>query len=253
MRACGLKLSTRQREQFYHNMPHPFNEGVWHVVVKLLFSLDVAFLQEMGSTSKVVAVLVVWAVIVTIWMVLLSTGGSWTQCPQGRDEENRRAKFAHWSPEPADLVQQEPTELASPSDETTTSSTTTINTVLDEKLSSYFSRIMHRPPPPEWEGVGNGSREENCTVVLLAHEQDASMLYKVLIHYCRISFLQKILVVWNTNASDLPYAVRGWEHRCTASEVKFILTNDSKPSNRYLPWKKIETDCKLYPALIQAT
>ena len=196
----------------------------------------------MGSRNKVVAVLVVWAVVVTVWMVLLSTGGGWTHCRDVRAELGPEWLHApHRSPE-HEVSETEITSLKL-SDEATTNSN---STVLDEKLSTYFSRIMHRPPPPEWpwEETGNGSskEQENCTAVLLTHQKEASILIR---HYCKVHFLQKILVVWNDVDRAVPYAIRRWERRCTDSEVKVIQPSVSKPINRYLVWKDIETDCKL--------
>lgn len=195
----------------------------------------------MGSINKVVAILVVWAVMVTVWMVVLSISGSWSHCPENRARAVSPVLYnPRRSPEPVlETRLRLPTEAVSPSEAATSS----YSAVRREKLLSYFSRIMQRPSW-ELEGMSNGSsREENCTVVILTSKKKTT-LSKIISHYCKIPFLQAILVLWNDANETIPFTIRSWEHRCAMSKVKFILpTNANKPINRYFPWKEIRTDC----------
>lgn len=197
----------------------------------------------MGSINKVVAILVIWAVIVTVWMVVLSTSGSWSNCRENgarSDAESPELASLYNSrrgPEPEQVQETRlPTETVSPSEAATSSE----GTVLHEKLLGYFSRIMRRPPPADLELEEGASLEENCTVVLLTYKRSTT-LSKVISHYCKVPFIQKILVVWNDVNETIPLTVKSWQDRCG---VKFILPDANQPINRYLPWKEIETDCK---------
>jgi hypothetical protein len=207
----------------------------------------------MGSTNKVVAVLVVWALVVTVWMVLLSTGSSWSRCSNSRDDieamgvssdldlelQVYNTHILHGSPEQTKRVQ--PIAVTSQPTSSTSSATPTIS-VFEKKLSSYYSRIMQKPPPL---GVGSPrSREENCTMVLQTHYNMTEKLSKVISHYCKIQILRKILIIWNSVNRTIPFSILNWKNRCSSAKVEFVFPDTDKPVDGYSLWKQIETSCK---------
>ncbi len=160
----------------------------------------------MASINKIVAVLVIWAVCVTAWMMVLSTNGSWGNCADDQARASLRdnvepgllyaasARSAHHE-----------TTAQLPSKATTKATIATPDPVLERRL--YYSQLM-------------GSSTS-----------DPEPLFK------------RILVVWNNVNVTISPSLKIWERRCT--HLKFIFPGTNKLMNRYLPWKEIETDCKL--------
>lgn len=189
----------------------------------------------------VVTLLVVWALIVTVWMMVLSINGSWNHCTKGRENVVHQPHNLYELP----LAQ---TLAHVPSEATTTEASTTeasSDSVRKQRLAHYFSRIMHRP---DSEGVISSDSaslalEENCTGVILTYKL-ARTMSKVISHYCKVSFLQTIFVVWNNVNETIPFTLKMWETKCTSSEVKFVRPAANKLINRYLLWEEIKTNCE---------
>lgn len=169
---------------------------------------------------------------VTAWMMVLSTSGSWSRCTNSRQRVADTQTLHSSSSDPLG-AHAEQTRLVLPIEAATNSDPA------QKRRSYYFSKIMHRP---DSEG-GSSSNEENCTVVILTHKRTRT-LSKIISHYCKIQFLQRILVVWNNVNETIPFIMKSWETRCALSGVRFIQPWSNKLINRYLPWREIETDCE---------
>ena len=85
-------------------------------------------------------------------------------------------------------------------------------------------------------------RNENCTLVILAHTR-SKVLANVLNHYCMISFLRRIVIVWNSIHEPIPAYIKIWGSKCEV-DVKFVVSKKNKLTNRYLPREEVETNCK---------
>lgn len=193
-----------------------------------------------ASFNKVVSVLVVWAVIVTIWMVVLSINGSWNQC-----DSDSRANVVQQSFEFYEERQPPATPGAVSSEATSTEATHTLSDpVHRQRLAQYFSKIMQTP---DSVGVSSAKQavEENCTAVILTYKL-AKTLSKVISHYCKVPFLQTIYVVWNNVNETINFPLKIWESKCTSSEVKFVKPDANRLINRYSLWKRIKTNCKYH-------
>lgn len=80
-------------------------------------------------------------------------------------------------------------------------------------------------------------------MVMLTFKRE-EVLPRVLKHYCKVGVLQRILVIWNDVVNTtVPQSLRDLNSTCTA-DLRFIVSEENKLTNRYLPRKEIETDCK---------
>ena len=81
-----------------------------------------------------------------------------------------------------------------------------------------------------------------CTMVMLTYKRE-NILPKVLLHYCKRTFLQRILVIWNDVNTTIPKDFLDLKFSCK-TDLKFIVSKENLLTNRYIPRKEIETDCK---------
>lgn len=85
----------------------------------------------------------------------------------------------------------------------------------------------------------------NCTLVMQTYKRD-KILPRVLNHYCKIPLLQRIVVVWNDIDTAVSKSLLNLTRGC-AAELMFVVSRENKLTNRYIPRKEIETDCKWLP------
>lgn len=184
------------------------------------------------SVNLVVAALVLWAVCVTLWMMILSTRGSWTSTHCWSNGE-RKLAFLPQSDENITSAYQEVegSHLIATTSETVVSPTS--DPILAKRLFYYSKQIKE---------MRRKNFKDNCTMVIVTYKR-SRVLSKLLNHYCKISVLQRILVVWNDNSTEIPGTTLSWTRRCK-SELKFIAADANKLINRYIPREEIETDCK---------
>lgn len=177
----------------------------------------------MASSLFLVAVLIVWSVCVTVWVILLETAASdndTIKCKETSDSKPQVLTFAV------------PAIASSPLLKPRSSLRPTASYGVENRLLYYSSQIFYRPD--------NTNGLEKCTLVLLVWHKEALDL--LLSHYCGIHILKRILVVWNSVEATIN--LEAWAISCR-KEVMLIQSNTDKLTNRYLPWKEIETDCKL--------
>lgn len=113
--------------------------------------------------------------------------------------------------------------------------TVQIESLHKKKLQYYSSKIHKRDVD---------ILQERCTLLMLTFNR-TQMLPRILTHYCKIPFLQKILVIWNDVNNTIPTDVTDIGRVCN-SELKFIISKENKLTNRFIPRSEIETDCKFF-------
>ena len=176
-----------------------------------------------SSVNVLIGGLVVWALTVLLWMTILSRNWNAVDCRDGKQELKRSSGKVLFTP-----------SSASPSSSGTPQAppSSTPQTPLAKRLLYYSSQIESNL----------SDTKENCTMVVQTYRR-TEILPKFLNHYCKIPGLQKILVVWNSVNETLPGTIKWWASRCR-TELSFIVSSTNKLTNRYIPRKEIETDCK---------
>ena len=213
------------------------------------------------TINTVVAILVVWALCVTAWMMVLSTRKTCEGSDHGDLLVLHHARPPSLSPEDAAARTPPPPVMAV---HTTTTSggllghekpkppsvataatpsaeaLTTVDPAVQKKLTYYYSKILRRP---DLEELHMGKQvEETCTLVVMTYKR-ATILSKLLNHYCKIPFLERILVIWNDPETRVSLMLKTWIRRCS-KELVFIQAKANKLTNRYVPREGIKTDCK---------
>ncbi len=169
--------------------------------------------------------------------MVLSARGSWTATKCWYDRERtdlRQVGIKNFTSLHKETEQSE-TTLAPPPPTTTA----TVASSMQKKRLLYYSRQIE-----ERNRFGSNSQQENCTMVVVTYKR-TGILSKFLNHYCKIAVLQKILVIWNDNNASIPGTLLMWTKRCK-KELKFIRADSNELTNRYIPRKEIETDCKFF-------
>lgn len=93
-----------------------------------------------------------------------------------------------------------------------------------------------------WINSVNDTQQENCTMVMMTYRR-VEILPKILMHYCNVLQLQRIIVVWNDINSTIPMNVTDLTNSCRA-DLLFVMSEKNYLTNRYIPRKELETDCK---------
>lgn len=186
---------------------------------------------RMGGRVKCFLILgvVCWAVFATAWLVALSAH---SRCPMAR---TARVFMEDQEVTVTSLSTSVPFNVTT--SQTSTSPSPSLHTTLspgDDGLLQYYSSKIYK---------GDGGNK--CTMVMLTYKREA-LLPRVLKHYCKVSSLQKILVVWNDVNTPVPQDLLNKTKACPVT-IKFILSDENKLTNRYLPRSEIDTECKSLP------
>ena len=104
---------------------------------------------------------------------------------------------------------------------------------IPEHLQKYVQEIFHPKVDVELEGF---------TMILLTYKR-VKMLSRLILHYCKVKKLAKILVVWNDVDNAIPRHVLELNNSCQ-TRLEFIQEKENKLTNRFKPRQQIETDCK---------
>lgn len=88
------------------------------------------------------------------------------------------------------------------------------------------------------------SLNENAkfTMVMLTYKR-IKVLPKLLLHYCQVRQLHKILVIWNDVGAQIPQDILTLTNKCGVV-LQFIKEKENKLTNRFKPRTEIETECK---------
>lgn len=172
-----------------------------------------------ASRAKCLLILAVvgWALCATTWLVALSVQ---EHCPMARTTRVITKLDMNSPLEPALNVT------------TSTLSSVSVTHSSKENILQYYSSLVY--------GGGGGG---GCTMVMLTYKR-VGLLPRILKHYCKVASLQRILVVWNDVGTSVPQALLNLTKECRVN-IKFILSEENKLTNRYLPRSEIETECKL--------
>lgn len=85
-------------------------------------------------------------------------------------------------------------------------------------------------------------------MIMLTYRRE-EILPKVLLHYCKMDVLKKILVIWNDVNTTVPQNLLDLAYGCGA-ELKYIRSEENRLTNRYIPREEIKTDCKWHSVVI---
>lgn len=113
------------------------------------------------------------------------------------------------------------------------------NPNISQRLHGYYSEIF--------QSRDVDVEHENFTLVMLTYKRETT-LPKVLLHYCKTSRLERIVIIWNDIEKDIPKHILELSSSCSVPLV-FIKETENKITNRFKPRKEIQTDCELYLVL----
>ena len=105
---------------------------------------------------------------------------------------------------------------------------------MDPHLDLYFSKIFRYKPKDD--------EREKFTIIMMTYKRE-KVLPDLLLHYCKIKNLHKILVIWNDVDIQIPSNILKLVNECQIT-LQFIKETENKVTNRFKPRPEIETDCK---------
>lgn len=116
--------------------------------------------------------------------------------------------------------------------------------------SSSQSPLTHSPPSLDdtyfWRIFRqrvDDLKAEKFTILIMTYKR-ASILKNTIPHYCSAGpSLHKVLIIWNDLSTQVPEDLK--RIRCGQSKLEFIASKENKLTNRFIPYKEIETECTL--------
>ena len=102
-----------------------------------------------------------------------------------------------------------------------------------KKLMYYESKL--------YKG-GVDLKNEKCTLVMLTFKR-VQTLGRVLKHYCRVTVLNKIILIWNDVGSPIPKNISRFLDTCNI-QLLIINSTENRLTNRFIPRPELESDCK---------
>lgn len=105
---------------------------------------------------------------------------------------------------------------------------------IEESLVGYKSKIFSQQE--------SAYDKEGFTMIMLTYKR-VTVLPKLLLHYCKIKSLHKILVIWNDIESQIPQNILNLANQCQVT-LEFIQEKENKLTNRFKPRPEIKTECK---------
>ena len=98
----------------------------------------------------------------------------------------------------------------------------------------YYWRIFRQTVPD--------LHQEQFTILIMTYKR-TTILQHTIPHYCSAGpSLHKVLIVWNDVTSPVPTSLR--KISCGETKLEFIASKENKLTNRFVPYKEIETECK---------
>ena len=83
---------------------------------------------------------------------------------------------------------------------------------------------------------------ERFTIVIQTYRRQ-QLLRRILPHYCNMSLVDRILVVWNNINTSVPPDLHSLE--CSRAELKFLPMSRNTVRNRFQPFPQISTEGSL--------
>lgn len=105
--------------------------------------------------------------------------------------------------------------------------------VVSKQFVGYISKIFNQESVFEKEGF---------TMIMLTYKR-VKVLSKLLLHYCKVRSIRKILVIWNDVGSQIPQDILALVKQCDVT-LEFIQEKENKLTNRFKPRPEIETECE---------
>ena len=112
----------------------------------------------------------------------------------------------------------------------------------DNEREFYFSKIFRFKTKDD--------EREKFTIIMMTYKRE-KVLPDLLLHYCKIKNLHKILVIWNDVDAPIPSNILKVANECQVT-LQFIKETENKVTNRFKPRPEIETDCKWELSWIKA-
>ena len=104
-----------------------------------------------------------------------------------------------------------------------------------EVFEKYYSGIFH---------AGIDVVNESCTMIMQTYKRILT-LPELLTHYCKLTFLEKILILWNDVNTPIPPHLLDLSNLCK-TKLQFIREKENHMTNRFKPRPEIGTECKFY-------
>ena len=102
-----------------------------------------------------------------------------------------------------------------------------------EVFEKYYSGIFH---------AGIDVVNESCTMIMQTYKR-IQTLPELLTHYCKLRFLEKILILWNDVNTPIPPHLLDLSNLCK-TKLQFIREKENHMTNRFKPRQEIGTECK---------
>ena len=170
--------------------------------------------------------LFIWACMATLWLAVLVIR------PQQGSNQEPSAFITQVIPGPADhVIRTEEHDF--PEVESEVAQQAVIDKQTSDVLQKYYSEIFR---------IGIDLKSEKCTMIMLTYKR-IKTLPDVLTHYCKVQFLEKILVIWNDVDTPVPQNLLELSKSCE-TKLQFIRERENRLSNRFKPRPEIETECK---------
>ena len=184
--------------------------------------------------------LFVWAGVATVWLLfLVSRLQQGLQChcptpePLASATEVALARSNERSAMPvASTAKAE--EHESPEVESEVVQQTVVDKQTPFVLQKYYSELFRH--------VEIDYENERCTLVMLTYKRIGT-LPELLTHYCKVQYLENILVIWNDVGTPVPQNLLDLSKSCE-TKLQFIREKENRLSNRFKPRPEIETECK---------
>jgi len=86
-------------------------------------------------------------------------------------------------------------------------------------------------------------KEEKCVLVMLTYKR-IQTLPRILKHYCRVSILSEIVLIWNDINEAIPTNISVLTQACNI-QLTIIKSTENRLTNRFIPRPELLSDCKL--------
>ena len=174
------------------------------------------------TASVLVAVLSLWSLYTTVWLVILSTSSVYQDVMDCSVIKEALSSITE------SQTQQPLVSTSNSKPHHPTIPRLHEDATVESRLLQYYAQIF------SWADVS----DEKCTLVLLVWHKNA--LKYLLSHYCSRFIFKRVVIVWNNMAVPIQ---KTWTIRCLL-EIKIINSSTDKLTNRYLAWKEVGTDCE---------
>lgn len=108
-----------------------------------------------------------------------------------------------------------------------------------KSLSEPHLRAVERSSIPSPAVPLPSYPEEKFTIVMQTYHREG-LLRMILPHYCNMSLVSRILIIWNNVNTSVPQDLLSLE--CSRAEIVFLQMQKNTVRNRFQPFPEIETE-----------